>query len=150
MGLPAYLGVIVRAGLKEDGAERVGEVKLRPAIVDGCCPVPGNATGRLAPLDRLIPGDAPPFCPTPVVVGCAFAAYVEVLNTVLPPGDAATLLVLAKGMAGLRLERFPVAVLVPARFSATCGLTVAAPETDRLEGEAASPLIEFPPNPAIE
>jgi hypothetical protein len=98
----------------------------------------------------LTAGRATPFCPTPAVIACAFAAYVEDLNTVLPPGDAATLLVPAKVLPVMRLEKFPVVVLVPARFAATCGLAVAAPETDRLVGETASPLFGFPPDLAIE
>ena len=144
MGIPAYRGVTVPAGLKEDGVERMGEAKLRPAIVDDCCPVPGNATGRVAPPDGLIAGRAPPFCPTPADVVCAFAAYVEDLNTVLPPGDAATLLGPAKVLPGLRLGSFPVLV----GFAASCGFIVAAPEADRLAGETL--LFGFPPDPAID
>ena len=140
MGLPAVLG----AGPKEDGADRVGEATLRPAIVDDCCPVRATATGRFAPPDGVTPGRAPPFCPTPAVVARAFAVDVEDLATVLPPGDAAVLLP-AKALPELRVERFPVAALVPARLAAVCGLAVVAPETDRLAGEAASPLFGFPP-----
>ena len=137
-------GVTVPAGLIEDGAERAGEAKLLPVMIDGCCPVP-DATGLMAPPDGLIAGRAPPFCPIPGVVVCAFAAYVEDLNTVLPPGDAATP---AKVLAVPPLERF--AVLVPARFAGSCGLIDAAPETERLAGEAANPPFGFPPDPATE
>ena len=146
MGLPAYPGVTARAGLTEVGTERVGEAKLLRAIVDDCCPVRGTVTGRLAPPDGVTAGRAPPFCPTVAVVTRAFATWVEDLGTVLPPGDATPLLVPVTVL--LRLERFPDAVLVPARLAVSCGLAVAAPETDRLAGEAASPLFGFPPDRA--
>ena len=110
LGLPALPGV--------NGAERVGIVEPRTAIVDDWGPTPA---GRLAAPDAVTARPTPTFCrfgPTLAAVAGAFATRVDDLVLALP-ATAVPLPAPAKVLPELRPERFPAAVLVPARLPAT-------------------------------